>query len=76
LFNEDKIIKKDSEFNCHNCGSPKTRICLVCHLNEEIEINKETATELLKVLGHQYIDYEYTLVHSLIRELQKFVEKK
>jgi hypothetical protein len=41
-----------------------------------IEIDQETANELLKVLNHQFIDYEKTKVHDLIKRMWEFVGMK
>lgn len=41
-----------------------------------IVIDKKTAIELLEVLNHQFIDYEYSKVHDLIKQIQSFVEQK
>lgn len=40
-----------------------------------IEINKETAEELLLVLSHTYIPHEFIKVHQLIKRCWEFSEK-
>ena len=45
-------------------------------LEKRIELDRETAEELLKYLSHQYVNYKYTRIHELIKRLNKFTEKK
>jgi hypothetical protein len=42
----------------------------------KLTIDRETGIELLAVLGKEYIDYKYSRVHKLIRQLYEFTEKK
>lgn len=43
---------------------------------EKIELNKETAEELLLVLNHNFIPYEYILVHAFIKRCWEFTGSK
>jgi len=47
-----------------------------CHEKNSIELDKETATELLAMLSHQFVNHKYTRVHELIARLNKFIETK
>lgn len=45
----------------------------LAEINDCIIMNKKTAHQLLKVLEHQFIDYEYKEVHDLIKRMWAFV---
>lgn len=42
----------------------------------KLEIDRETAHELLRVLDHQYVNPEYEKVHDLIKRMWVFVGYK